>query len=76
MTIYWERCGVCGRHKPTRRCTLNPELRVCPRCCLACPKREVCPRPAWFPTIQVQARRRVSPSDKERLLEELLSRLG
>jgi len=75
MTIYWERCSICGDHRPTLRCTLDPGLKVCPRCCLACPKRDECPRPAWFPEAHPSTRGE-AVEDREKLLEELLSRLG
>ena len=55
MTIYWERCSICGRHYPTKTCWLHPELNVCPHCCLLCPERSICPNPAWFPNLKLEA---------------------
>ena len=76
MSIFWERCDVCGRHRPLRQCWLHPERMVCPYCCIACPERSSCPRPAWFPGLRgaVPAR---GPSGREgeKALEELLKRL-
>ncbi len=51
MTIYWERCNLCGRHLPTKTCWLHPELQVCAFCCVFCPERNVCPNPVWYPEI-------------------------
>ncbi len=55
MTIYWERCSICGRHYPTKTCWLHPELSVCPHCCLLCPERGHCPQPAWYPNLRLEA---------------------
>ncbi len=88
MTIYWERCDICGRHLPTKTCWLHPELSVCPHCCLLCPERNLCPNPAWFPTLrlsEVRVEAGASSSDrgsgmsveeKRRKLEELLRKLS
>ncbi len=51
MTIYWERCSVCGRHLPTKTCWLHPEQQVCVFCCVFCPERSVCPNPVWYPEL-------------------------
>ncbi|MEB3786992.1 MAG: hypothetical protein GSR75_02665 [Desulfurococcales archaeon] len=51
-TLSWERCDICGRHGPVRECTLKPGLMVCPSCCLSCPLRDKCPKPAWFPELK------------------------
>ncbi|WP_048061534.1 hypothetical protein [Hyperthermus butylicus] len=78
MSIYWERCSICGRHRPTRQCWLHPERIICPYCCLACPERSICPRPAWFPTLRhVQPAAKPQPKLEEarRALEELLRKL-
>ncbi len=89
MTIYWERCDICGRHLPTKTCWLHPELSVCPHCCLLCPERSLCPNPAWFPGLRLSETRveaRVASSsgrgggmsveEKRRKLEELLRKLS
>ena len=80
MSIFWERCDVCGRHRPTRQCWLHPERSVCPYCCIACPERPICPKPAWYPQLRVsEARpeRRPPPRGGEarKALEDLLRRL-
>ncbi len=80
MTFYWERCDICGRHKPTRQCWLHPERMVCAYCCIACPERNVCPHPVWFPSLRVAAsrpagRRRPGKEEARKALEELLRKL-
>ncbi len=80
MSIYWEKCDICGRHRPTRQCWLHPERSVCPYCCLACPERPQCPRPAWFPSLRRSASRRTmgvaeTKSEAKKALEELLRKL-
>jgi hypothetical protein len=78
LTIYWERCDVCGRHRPTRQCWLHPERNVCPYCCLSCPERHLCPRPAWFPHLRkvVAAKPMRRPREEaKRALEDLLKKL-
>lgn len=33
MTLYWERCEICGRHVPTSLVTFyGRELKICYRC--------------------------------------------
>ncbi len=88
MTIYWERCDICGRHHPTKTCWLHPELSICAHCCLMCPERSICPNPAWFPELKLEAvklhveRRPTTPAaslsreEKRRKLEELLKKLS
>ncbi len=76
MTIYWERCSVCGRYESTRQCTLHPELMVCIYCCLTCVERNKCPRPAWrFESEKPVAPKTIS-EEKKKLMEDLLSKLG
>lgn len=71
MTIYWERCNVCGANRPVLECALNPGLLVDIHCCVSCAKRSSCPRPVW--TITVAAPRKEGPGIEERkkILEEL-----
>ena len=78
MTIYWERCGLCMKHRPSRQCGMDNSLMVCASCCVVCPKRSVCPRPVWLRDLGVAqvAERGAEPSKREKILEELLSRLG
>ena len=66
MTIYWERCSICGRHYPTKTCWLHPELNVCPHCCLLCPERSICPNPVWFPNLRLEAVREEQPAPEAR----------
>ncbi len=77
MTIFWERCSICGRHRPTRQCWLHPERSVCPYCCIACPERGACPRPAWYPNLRLAERSvgREEGGEARKALEELLRRL-
>ncbi len=76
MSIFWERCSVCGRHRPLKQCWLHPERSVCPYCCIACPERSVCERPAWYPSIKAAVPRRGHEAGKaQEVLEELLRRL-
>jgi hypothetical protein len=60
---------------------MHPELLVCASCCILCPSRSVCPRPAWFPAVgSVKARKAeaiMGETDvKKKVLEDLLKRLG
>jgi hypothetical protein len=78
MTIYWERCDICGRHRPTRQCWLHPERNVCPYCCLSCPERQLCPKPAWFPNLKIVApvrHARRAREEARKALEDLLRKL-
>jgi len=76
MTIYWERCLVCGRYLPTRQCTLHSDISVCIHCCISCIERSSCPRVAWEISVakpRVEARLKLE--DKKKIMEELLSKL-
>ncbi|KSW12346.1 hypothetical protein CF15_06290 [Pyrodictium occultum] len=77
MSIFWERCSICGRHYPVKQCWLHSERNVCPYCCLACPERSICPKPVWFPKLRrLYARRRQEErTEAKKALEELLKRL-
>ena len=78
MTIYWERCSICGKHHIVKQCTLIPELLVCPQCCIICPRRRVCPKPVWDIEIKPVIKRRATVTRKreaEKVLMDLLSRL-
>lgn len=76
MSIYWERCDICGKHKPVKQCWLHPERNVCPYCCLACPERSMCPNPVWFPSLRTAERiEKKEDEEARRALEELLRRL-
>ena len=81
MSFYWEKCDICGRRRPTRTCWLYPDRNVCPYCCLACPERDHCPNPVWFPNLRpAMPRRPRSPEKREtkeaiKALEELLKKL-
>lgn len=76
MSFYWERCSICGKHRPTKQCWLHPERQVCPYCCIACPERSVCPNPVWYPELRASEPRRRGREEARRALEELLERLG
>ncbi|MGC8982622.1 MAG: hypothetical protein ACP5KA_02560 [Desulfurococcaceae archaeon] len=78
MTIYWDRCDLCGLHRPVRRCTLVSDISVDAHCCIACVHwMTSCTNPAWkfeVPRLQQTTRRgAISPSEKQKLLEELVS---
>ncbi len=77
LTIYWERCDICGRYHPLRQCTMDPELMVCVHCCIACPRREKCPNPVWGLAYRRVVLKKAAPKidEKKKLLEELLSKL-
>jgi len=79
VTIYWERCSVCGRYEAVRQCTLYKDVLVDIHCCILCVKRSVCPAPAWriaLPAKPVtQARAGVSVEERKRLIDELTSLL-
>lgn len=78
MTIYWERCSVCGRYHVVKQCTLNGDLLVCPHCCITCPKRDSCPKPAWVIEVKkvVSVKKPVAQKKHaEKVLLDLLSKL-
>ncbi len=77
MTIYWEKCGTCWRHHPLRQCWLHPDVMVCAYCCLSCPERRGCPRPAWMREMEERAREaEARRAEARKVLESLLERLG
>ena len=85
MTIYWERCNICGRYRPVKQCTMNPDLMVCIHCCLLCPLRNVCPKLVWILDVskkKAEAPKAVKPKavkpkseEAKKVLLDLLSRL-
>ena len=75
MTIYWDRCQVCGRYVTTKQCTLHPEISVCIHCCLSCVERDKCPRPVWEIRLRKPVEAKARLEDKKKLMEELLSKL-
>ncbi|MGC8953871.1 MAG: hypothetical protein ACP5N5_04035 [Desulfurococcus sp.] len=79
LTIYWERCDVCGYYRPVKQCTLFQNLLVDAVCCISCPKRSECPRPVWRveAVLEKPAQPRLaSPEERRRLLMELLGKLS
>jgi hypothetical protein len=59
---------------------MNPELMVCIHCCLACPLRRICPKPAWELREAVRLKPKaiekpISKGEKAKFFEELLSKL-
>lgn len=78
MTIYWERCSICGRYHAVKQCTLIPDLMVCPYCCLACSLREKCPRPVWYRTVKPVAVKKpitAKKAEAKKVLMDLLTKL-
>lgn len=79
MSIFWERCSICGRHYPLRQCWIHSERNVCVYCCIACTERNICPKPVWLPKSRKLHVTRVKPAEGARearkALEELLKRL-
>jgi len=77
LTIYWERCSVCGDYHVLKQCTLDDDLMVCPYCCIGCPRRNVCHKPVWFPGLRpsVKAEARPRRREAEKIILDLLSRL-
>ncbi|MCY0868743.1 MAG: hypothetical protein OWQ48_05915 [Desulfurococcus sp.] len=78
MTIYWERCSFCGSYEPVLQCTLFPDMSVDAKCCLSCPKRSVCPRPAWsfrIPAARRHSEESESSSQSRKKLLDLLERI-
>jgi len=75
LTIFWERCSICGRYITTRQCTLHPEVSVCIHCCLSCVERSSCPKPVWEIKIAKPVKPIAKLEDKKKIMEELLSKL-
>ncbi len=79
MTIYWERCSICGNYNLVKQCTIYQDVIVCPHCCLSCVKRRECSKPVWFPEIKLFAKREAIPGKRreaEKVFMELLGMLG
>lgn len=80
MTIYWERCDLCGGYKPTRKCSLIPDIYIDVHCCVSCIYwMNKCKNPAWkieSTSMRVSTRQTLSSAEKESLLKELTSLLG
>ncbi|RLG80644.1 MAG: hypothetical protein DRO13_03255 [Thermoprotei archaeon] len=79
MTIYWERCSICGKYESTRQCVMFPDIMTCIHCCVACINRDRCPKPVWI--VEVKHRKLVVPKRpvediKKKVMEELFSKLG
>ncbi|ALL01086.1 hypothetical protein Pyrde_1038 [Pyrodictium delaneyi] len=78
MSIFWERCSICGRHRPLRQCWIHSDRNICAYCCIACPERKVCPKPVWFPELReprITRDRSEERVEARKALEELLKRL-
>ncbi len=77
MTIYWERCSICGKYHVLKQCILDDDLMVCSYCCLSCPKRSICHNPVWLPVLKVALKTEVKPRrrEAEKIILDLLSRL-
>ena len=83
MTIYWERCSICGKYMVTLECTLNPQDFVCPHCCvLFCSNRvNLCSNPVWYrdlgrKIVSEKAITRKKEKEKiEKVLTDLLKKL-
>ncbi len=76
MTIYWERCSICGRYHAVKQCTLYNDVLVCPHCCLTCPKRNECPKPVWYAEIKPIVKKAVPRrKEVEKVFMDLLSML-
>lgn len=82
MTMYWERCDICGRYEPTRACWLHSEVQICATCCLLCSERNHCRTPSWFFKVKPLTREEVAIKEKkaaeekiQKVLEELLGKL-
>ena len=70
MTIYWNRCNICGKHRPTKECSvLGKTLSVCFECAVALIGNagDKC-RNAWG----IPAGKEASKRDKIKEIEELL----
>ncbi|WP_440060081.1 hypothetical protein ACSU1N_02715 [Thermogladius sp. 4427co] len=53
-----------------------PGTAVCPSCCLLCPKRSICPNPAWKYSFELApAKKPVKKAAGKEALLDLLSKL-
>ncbi len=77
MSIYWVRCDICGKYQVTSECTLHPPINVCFICCLLCPERGMCSKPAWIPKITKLVKEKPPRVKKEveAVLQDLLKKL-
>jgi len=77
MTIYWERCMVCGRYIITRECTLHSDIAVCIYCCTSCVERSRCPRVVWDIVVEKPklSEKKLKLEDKKEIMAKLFSKL-
>lgn len=79
MTIYWERCDICGGHRPTKKCSLIPDMNIDIHCCITCLYwMNKCRSPAWRIEAKITsqpARPSLTRDEKEKLLRELTALL-
>ncbi len=75
MAIYWHRCMICGKHKPTASCTIGRrKIEVCPTCYYMLGLWEKCVEKPWgTPSSTPVVTGKVD--DKLRELEKLLEKL-
>lgn len=77
MTIYWLRCDVCGRHRPTMKCSMVGEgtIEVCPHCYVLLGLAEKCREKAWGIGLPARPEAAEKKTDKLKEIEDLLSML-
>jgi ribosome-binding protein aMBF1 (putative translation factor) len=75
MTIYWTRCSICGKHKPTLQCTINGrKINVCASCYFLLGLWEKCVEKSWGEPGGLEEKERAE-TDKLREIEKLLEKL-
>jgi len=77
--MYWSKCDYCGViGTPVKTCVLHVNHNVCPLCCIICPERGHCSKPAWYPQVKAP-RRPVKKVEEEKIkavMKDLLERFG
>ncbi|MEM3926013.1 MAG: hypothetical protein QXS23_01440 [Desulfurococcaceae archaeon] len=79
MTLYWDRCDICGSYRPTKRCSMYPDISIDIHCCITCTKWfTVCKNPAWSIKIvekPMEKTKEIRKEERDKLLRELTSML-
>jgi len=75
LTIYWERCDICGRHAPTSLVTFGGKtMRVCYRCSFIFNIWSYRGEPSWKRPGSSVGKDESEQERKIRAIEEMLER--
>jgi ribosome-binding protein aMBF1 (putative translation factor) len=75
MTLYWTRCSICGKHKPTLPCTVDGrKIDVCFSCYHVLGLWRKCIEKSWGEPGESKEVG-IAEKDKLREIEKLLEKL-